>query len=635
MRSGEHDSPLGGGECEAASAGPDDAGKERAAARNSERHSRANERQALLRLGISKPAIERASALSERHGTTIEQELLAECGIDERAYYGALARHLGLPYLDSIDAARVVNLTQIEGQLASPKILRLSDGRNPPVAAVVPEAGRLDELAASIRTMPGLARILVVTRPAAIRAAVWQARSGERVRACVRELFESAPRFSARTVLSGTQGFLLGAFVSGFLFTAAVAEEILLVLLHLGLSLFYLASLSLRFAALLHAARGRKETAPPMEGPYPVYTVMVALYREAGIAPQLLKALDRLDWPRSRLDIKLVCEADDRDTIEALKALKPGPHYEIVEVPDHGPRTKPKALSYALSAARGTYLAIFDAEDRPHPGQLKEACARFRSLPGDVACLQAPLIVTNGDKSHISALFALEYAALFRRLLPFLASHCLPLPLGGTSNHFRTDVLLRAGGWDPYNVTEDADLGLRLFRLGYRADVLHRQTLEEAPVSLPVWTRQRTRWFKGWLQTWLVATRDYWAGASEMGWSGFAAFHLLFGGVLVSALLHPAILIFLAAAAVSMAQTPAGTHSPLQLVLVVIDVVNIVGAYAGFVALGASPMTGHEKKLIGWRWLGVPLYWLMISFAAWRAVFELRQSPFFWHKTPH
>lgn len=436
MRSGEHDSRFAGADSQDAADAPDD-GANAARRRAETQVPVTDEERALLRIGLSRPAIQKAKRLSEKNGTMIEQELLAECGIDESAYYGALARHLRLPYLDSIDTTQVVNPPHIDSQLISPKILRLSDGRNPPRVAVVPEAGRLDMLTVSLAAMPSLARMLVVTRPSAIRAAVWQARAAQRVKDCVRALFENAPHLSARIVLSGVQGFLLGAIVSATAFLAVLADELSLFTLHVGLSLLYFVSFSLRLAALYHVARDRKEAPPIVEGPYPIYTIMVALYREAGVAPQLLKALDRIDWPRSRLDIKFVCEADDRETIEALKALKPGPQYEIVEVPDHGPRTKPKALGYALSAARGAYLAIYDAEDRPHPGQLKEAYTRFCTLPEDVACLQAPLIVTNGDKSFISALFALEYAALFRGLLPFLAARRLPIPLGGTSNHFR------------------------------------------------------------------------------------------------------------------------------------------------------------------------------------------------------
>lgn len=215
-------------------------------------------------------------------------------------------------------------------------------------------------------------------------------------------------------------------------------------------------------------------------------------------------------------------------------------------MPPSLPRTKPKALTYALSGARGAFVVVYDAEDRPHPQQLREAYTAFRNEPDEVACLQAPLIISNASSSWLSACFALEYSGLFRCMLPVLSTHGLPLPLGGTSNHFRTAVLRRAGAWDPYNVTEDADLGLRLHRLGYRCGVIRRQTLEDAPTSLPVWLNQRTRWYKGWLQSWLVMTRAPFTTARDMGWFAYMVFQLLIGGMLLSSLAHPLLFVSLA-----------------------------------------------------------------------------------------
>ncbi|MDZ7937945.1 MAG: glycosyltransferase [Rhodoferax sp.] len=277
----------------------------------------------------------------------------------------------------------------------------------------------------------------------------------------------------------------------------------------------------------------------------PIYTVMVALYREAAVVPQLIAALDALDWPRSLLDVKLVCEGDDQETLEAIRQARPGPHIEVVEVPAMAPRTKPKALTYALSGARGEFLTIYDAEDRPHPQQLREAYHAFRLGPADLACLQSPLVIDNAGESWISAIFALEYSALFRRLLPALGFYRLPLPLGGTSNHFKTALLKESGGWDPYNVTEDADLGMRLCRMGYRSSTLTLPTYEDAPTDFGVWLAQRTRWYKGWLQTWLVLMRHPLRTAREMGPLSFFVFQLLVGGVLVAALSHPGLIVFI------------------------------------------------------------------------------------------
>jgi glycosyltransferase XagB len=361
----------------------------------------------------------------------------------------------------------------------------------------------------------------------------------------------------------------------------------------------------------------------------------VALYREAAVVPQLIDTLNRIEWPAARLDIKLICEADDQETLDALALTRLGRQYEIVEVPPGRPRTKPKALTYALGAARGEYLVIYDAEDRVDPLQLEEAWRTFEAGPPDIACLQAPLVVTNARESWLSALFALEYAGLFRVLLPHLAAARLPVPLGGTSNHFRTRVLQQVGGWDPYNVTEDADLGLRLYRLGYRCGTLTRPTYEEAPIGRDAWLGQRTRWFKGWLQTWLVLMRHPSRLVSEMGLWPSLVFQVLIGGLILSSLAHPLIVAYLGLITWSLFFQPAFTVGPLELTLFTLDMINIFGSYAVFIALGRGGMAESEQAAVGRHWMMTPVYWLLLSVAAWRAVGELRHNPFFWNKTAH
>ena len=206
------------------------------------------------------------------------------------------------------------------------------------------------------------------------------------------------------------------------------------------------------------------------------------------------------DYPRGKLDIKLVIEHDDRATRLAIVALDLPAIYEIVVAPIGWPRTKPRALNIALPLVRGELLVIFDAEDAPAPGQLREAAERFLRAPRELACLQARLAIDNIEDSWLTRLFAIEYAVLFDVLNPGLAGLGLPLPLGGSSNHFRTEVLREVCGWDAWNVTEDADLGLRLARFGYGVGILPSSTQEEAPAFIDAWLRQRRRWSKGWMR---------------------------------------------------------------------------------------------------------------------------------------
>lgn len=592
---------------------------------------------ALSALGFSRPLLATLTDRARRNGTSIESELLHSGQVDEAAYYGAMARYLRLAFIAAIDPGSVADIPGLDTQLQRPNQVRINHRHKAPQVAVVPEAVRLADLKAALLAMPLLGQDLAITTPSAIRGAVWRSGATRRVREAINGLFDRFPEFSARMVLSGTQGFYAGLGSAALAFALIAMPIETLLLLHILLSLIYFASLGLRFAAFTRQQFAGVPPAAllPREDALPCYTVMVALYREAAVAEQLLASLGRLDWPPSLLDIKLICEADDQETIAALRALKPASHFEIVEVPPATPRSKPKALTYALEAARGEFLAIYDAEDRPHPQQLREAPARFRASPMAIACLQAPLIITNARESWISALFSLEYCGLFRGLLPMLARRKMPLPLGGTSNHFRADALRAAGGWDPFNVTEDADLGFRLYRLGYRSDVMARQTLEDAPTTMRVWLGQRSRWFKGWLQTWLVLMREPRRLIDVMGFPGFCIFQLMIGGMLVSSLLHPLIVVFMALGTYYLPEAPADEIPAGVLSLFIIDTINILGSYLIFLGLGRGPMIEHERRLVGWRWIGVPLYWIMTSVAAWRAVTELRSKPFFWNKTPH
>jgi cellulose synthase/poly-beta-1,6-N-acetylglucosamine synthase-like glycosyltransferase len=232
----------------------------------------------------------------------------------------------------------------------------------------------------------------------------------------------------------------------------------------------------------------------------PVYTLVIALYREAAVAKRLIEALQKLTYPREKLDVKLVLEPDDHETQSALAEMKLHAPFEIIIAPNVGPRTKPKALNAALPYARGSYIAVYDAEDCPEPDQLRLALEAFAADDARLACVQARLTIDNTSDSWLTRLFTAEYAGLFDVFLPGLAAWRLPLPLGGSSNHFRTAVLRKIGAWDPYNLTEDADLGMRLARLGYRTAVIQSTTYEEAPAHLRSWLHQRTRWFKGWVR---------------------------------------------------------------------------------------------------------------------------------------
>ncbi|MEA2987698.1 MAG: glycosyltransferase XagB, partial [Alphaproteobacteria bacterium] len=280
-------------------------------------------------------------------------------------------------------------------------------------------------------------------------------------------LVETAPHLSAAT--RSTTPWIIGGviasiFFGGFIVSPGATMELFGTIL----AVCFLLWLLLRVLSSCIGSPPTRTIAIP-DRQLPVYTVIAALYREADSVEDLIGSLAALDYPPEKLDIKLVLERHDLETWTAIKRLNPGAPFEIIMAPDHGPRTKPKALNAALPFARGTFTVIYDAEDRPEPDQLRIALGRFRAEDARVACVQASLTIDNTADSWLSRMFTAEYAAQFDLFLPGLALMKLPLPLGGSSNHFRTSVLREVGAWDSYNVTEDADLGMRLARLGYRS----------------------------------------------------------------------------------------------------------------------------------------------------------------------
>jgi cellulose synthase/poly-beta-1,6-N-acetylglucosamine synthase-like glycosyltransferase len=270
---------------------------------------------------------------------------------------------------------------------------------------------------------------------------------------------------------------------------------------------------------------------------------------------------------------------------------------------------------------------IYDAEDRPERNQLRAALKAFQSGGGDLACVQARLCVDT-KTSWLARYFTAEYAGHFDAFLPKLAALDLPLPLGGSSNHFRTATLREVGGWDPHNVTEDADLGMRLARFGLRSGVVSSSTYEEAPADLGRWLSQRTRWFKGWMQTWLVHMRQPYRLFRDFGPGGFLAFQLIVGGNALVALVHPVLMLRM----ISEVLQPDFRENAPALAFCLL---NVATGYLLTAAIGALGLA--QRGLL--KQAGVlaltPLHWLLLSIAAWWAALELIYAPFRWRKTEH
>ncbi len=365
----------------------------------------------------------------------------------------------------------------------------------------------------------------------------------------------------------------------------------------------------------------------------PVYTVLVPVYKEPEVIHVLVDSLKKMDYPQGKLDIILLLEEDDRMTLEAAKKASPPGNWRFIIVPDALPKTKPKACNYGVFFSRGELLTIYDAEDIPETDQLKKAVVGFQKHGESCACLQAALNYFNANENIITKLFTLEYSYWFDYLLPGLDRFQLPIPLGGTSNHFRVKILKDLGAWDPYNVTEDADLGIRACANGYKVGIINSTTFEEANSRYGNWLRQRSRWIKGYMQTFLVYNRHPIKMLRTIGIVNWLSFQLFIGGAPLLFLVTPiawAIFIYWLF-----------THStsldpffpPLVLYIGLFNLLigNFMGIYLNMLAVYRRGMF----QLLPSALLN-PLYWLLgHSVSAYKALWQLFSKPFYWEKTEH
>jgi len=364
----------------------------------------------------------------------------------------------------------------------------------------------------------------------------------------------------------------------------------------------------------------------------PIYTILVPVYKEAQVLPKLLKRLGEMDYPTAKLDIKILMEAEDQDTIDAYYLAEPPDFIHAVVVPDAQPKTKPKACNYGLIHARGEYLVIYDAEDLPELDQLKKVVAAFRKVPADVVCIQAKLNYYNRTQNVLTQWFTSEYSMWFDLLLPGLDDAHAPIPLGGTSNHFKTFSLIEVGAWDPYNVTEDADLGIRLYKRGYRTRIVDSTTYEEANSRVGNWIRQRSRWIKGYIQTWLVHMRHPIQLMREIGPRAFFSFQLLIGGTFFSLLVNP----------IYWLMTSAWYFFRWDLIqLLFPGLIFFIGAICLYIGnfvftyvniAGAMRRKYYDMVRVT---LFSPAYWALMSIGAWKGFLQLLTKPHFWEKTIH
>jgi glycosyltransferase XagB len=388
----------------------------------------------------------------------------------------------------------------------------------------------------------------------------------------------------------------------------------------------------LKIAATIAALRA------PLPGPRPannaippVVSIIVALYREADIAPRLVRRLARLDYPAELLDVILAVESEDHITLDALANAELPPWMRVVVVPEGQVKTKPRALNHAFDHARGAIIGVYDAEDAPEPDQLTKVVERFQRSGPEVACLQGMLDYYNPRTNWLSRCFTIEYAGWFRLVLPGLARLGLVVPLGGTTLFFRREVLDRLGAWDAHNVTEDADLGIRLARHGYRTELIETVTFEEANCRPLPWIKQRSRWIKGYMMTWAVHMRQPRLLWQQLGPKGFLGFQVLFLGTIAQFLLAPLLWSFML--------LPFGFDHPLYNVLPTPLLWAVALTFflseAANILIGALGL-GRTRHGLSVLWvLTLKVYYPLASLAAYKGLIELATRPFYWDKTTH
>ncbi len=416
---------------------------------------------------------------------------------------------------------------------------------------------------------------------------------------------------------------------------AAIAAPQAVLIGLVGWGLFWMIASSVLKILVLASVRAPARHPPSPTGPTPLHmpivTVLVALYREADIAHRLIGRLSRIDYPQDRLDVILAVEDDDSITRAALRTVDLPRWMRIITVPAGELRTKPRALNHAMLFARGSIIGVYDAEDAPAPAQLRDMVARFAEAPPEVACLQGILDFYNPATNWLSRCFTVEYAAWFRVMLPGLARLGLVLPLGGTTLFFRRDALESLGGWDAHNVTEDADLGLRLARHGFRTELVGTVTEEEANCRLVPWIRQRSRWIKGYMMTWAVHMRDPGLLLRQLGWKQFIGVQVLFLGSISQALLVP-VMWSLWAFALGFGHPALNIVDPALFVPIT---VALLGMEAVSIAINLYGMALRGKGAKPLWVLSAYFYFPLAAFAAYKALYEVFAKPFYWDKTSH
>jgi glycosyltransferase XagB len=587
--------------------------------------------------------LERARELQRQSGGDLAWILGSLGAVTRRDVFEALSEVYGIPLVRDIERLRTNADPRLAAKMTYDEVVQLGfmpfayEGETLIIITASPGRSEVIERCKDLFGANAIAELLVTDLDLTLLAA--RTYRDELVEDAIRRLFHRNPEQSARRVFTKSQLILYTllalAGITWFVFQPLAAFATMIV----AAQIFYLSSIL--FKLRLSFAGATIERSVPIspaeiatidDAGLPVYTILVPVYREPEVVGHLIGALKKLDYPQHLLDVILLLEEDDEATLAAARAARPPITWRFIVVPNSLPRTKPKACNYGLVFARGEYLVIYDAEDLPDADQLKVAIAAFRKFGPEFMCFQAALNYFNADENLLTRMFTLEYSYWFDYLVPGLDRLRLPIPLGGTSNHFRVETLRQLGGWDPYNTTEDADLGIRAAAERYRVGFINSTTYEEANSATGNWIRQRSRWIKGYMQTFLVYSRDPIGLIRRIGLRSFVSFALFIGGTPATFLLTPALVLLFIVGCLANLELHFSLLPGWLLVLAFLSLVlgNFLAIYLNMMGV----FLRKDYKLAPYALLN-PFYWILHSIAAYKALWQLFVKPFYWEKTQH
>ncbi len=586
---------------------------------------------------INNKILKQALKTQQQTGGRIGEILTHNGHLNNLQFYQTLAKQLHLPFVDLLHHTIKPDLLHFaqHALYLQHNCLPFAQTENEiHIATTNPHAINY-ELLTSLQLNPDAHFKIFITSPHDIRLCLAQHFKLELINFACSELYNSHPHYAISPNKISRPPYRLASVLTGAIIWCYLQPEQFANFLFTAIIMFFVIMLAFKCTIFTVGMCCRKQVMrisnqTPLisdDTILPTYTILVPLFREAEAVEGIIKAISRLNYPAHKMDVKLIIEEGDLPTLNAIKANAPDGRFQLLVVPFALPQTKPRACNYALQFAHGEFITIYDAEDAPNIEQLRFAASIFAHHP-NITCLQARLNYYNSKENWLTSLFCIEYTMLFEVLLPALYRLNIPIPLGGTSNHLRLKILQKLGGWDCLNVTEDADLGLRLASEGYITLPIDACTLEEAPISTGAWVKQRTRWIKGYLQTWRVMLQGNWVRLQQWRTLGFSGAHFFVGlssiNYVVSSLAWALITLML--------------FNPNMMLQAWQDNVSTWLLLAGVVmhwVMAMTTMITAKTRINSLYILLYPFYFTLHSVAGFRALWQLITAPYYWDKTTH